>query len=193
MPAEHPEGGVENVNYNKTRRVHFLRAENIRIEHGNSSRYSGAVRLMFMPFYLMALLAVASSAIAGSTRIVKVLPQFADLQGRIALNPSLYERDAYQVQLRTHPEQRSALQFSVQWGSRDYSRLLLRVELRGNRGKNGTTATIETPVKYKGIFTTWSKVSLSGEAYKNFGELSAWRASLWDGDHLVAEQKSFLW
>ena len=113
--------------------------------------------------------------------------------GHDATRWSLYERDAYQVQLRLHPEQRSALRFAVQWGSRDTSRLLLRVELRGNRGKNGTTATIESPVRYRGIFTTWSNASLSGEAYKNFGELSAWRATLWDGEQLVAEQKSFLW
>ncbi len=151
------------------------------------------MRLLFIALQVAAFLAVTSGAFAATGRIVKVLPQFVDLQGRIALNPSLYERDAYQVQLRLHPEQRSALRFAVQWGSRDTSRLLLRVELRGNRGKNGTTATIESPVRYRGIFTTWSNASLSGEAYKNFGELSAWRATLWDGEQLVAEQKSFLW
>ncbi len=151
------------------------------------------MRSLLITVYVAALLAIASSAFAASARIVKVLPQFLDLKGQIALNPSLYERDAYQVQLRTHPEQRSGLQFAVQWGSRDTSRLLLRVELRGNRGKNGTKATIESPVRYRGIFTTWSKIPLTGDAYKNFGELSAWRASLWDGDQLVAEQKSFLW
>ena len=151
------------------------------------------MRLLFIAFQVAAFLTVASGAFAATGRIVKVLPQFVDLQGRIALNPSLYERDAYQAQLRLHPEQRSALRFAVQWGSRDTSRLLLKVELRGNRGKNGTTATIESPVRYRGIFTTWSNASISGEAYKNFGELSAWRATLWDGEQLVAEQKSFLW
>lgn len=151
------------------------------------------MRLLFIVVAIAAWLNAAPDASAASGRIVKVLPQFLDLQGRIALNPSLYERDAYQFQLRNQPEQRSALQFAVQWGSRDTSRLLLRVEMRGNRGKNGTTATIESPVRYRGIFTTWSKVSLSGEAYKKFGELSSWRATLWDGDKLVAEQKSFLW
>jgi hypothetical protein len=151
------------------------------------------VRLLFIAFQVAALLTVTSGSFAATGRIVKVLPQFVDLQGRIALNPSLYERDAYQVQLRIHPEQRSALRFAVQWGSRDTSRLLLRVELRGNRGKNGTTTTVESPVQYHGIFTTWSMISLSGDAYKNFGELSAWRATLWDGEQQVAEQKSFLW
>lgn len=151
------------------------------------------MRLLLIAFQVAAFLAVTADAFAATGRIVKVLPQFVDLQGRIALNPSLYERDAYQVQLRIHPEQRSALRFAVQWGSRDASRLLLKVELRGNRGKNGTKAIIESPVRYRGIFTTWSTISLSGDAYKDFGELSAWRATLWDGEQQVAEQKSFLW
>lgn len=139
------------------------------------------------------LLGSVLSLSAATARIVKVLPQFVDLQGRVALNPSLYERDAYQALLRNSPEKRSGLQFAVQWGSRDTTRAVLRVELRGNRGKLGTKATIETPVKYRGVFTSWTKVSLSGDAYRNFGELIAWRATLWDGDNLLAEQKSFLW
>ena len=141
----------------------------------------------------VALLLATQRAEAATARLVKVLPHFMDKQGRVALNPSLYERDAYQLQLRNHPEERSGLRFDVQWGSRDASLLKLRIELRGNRGKNGTTAVIEETVKYRGFFTAWSKASLTGEAYKNFGELSAWRATLWNGDKLVAEQASFLW
>ena len=32
-----------------------------------------------------------------------------------------------------------------------------------------------------------------GEEFRSGGSVSAWRVSLWDGDHLVAEKKSFLW
>jgi hypothetical protein len=32
-----------------------------------------------------------------------------------------------------------------------------------------------------------------GDAYKQFGEVTAWRVSLWSGDQLLGEQKSFLW
>ena len=136
---------------------------------------------------------LASSANAATAKLVKVLPHFLDQQGRIALNPSLYERDAYQFHLRSHPDERSGLRFDVQWRSRDTRRLRLRLELRGNRGRDGTTAVIEDEVKYRGLFTSWSRVTLTGEAYKKFGELSAWRATLWDGDKEIAEQKSFLW
>lgn len=130
---------------------------------------------------------------AASARLVKVLPQFVDLEGRVALNPSLYERDAYQVYLRQNPEKRSAIRFAVQWASKDTRHLTLKVEMRGNRGRLGTKALIETPVKFRGLFTSWSKVSLEGDAARDFGDLSAWRATLWEGEKLIAEQKSFLW
>jgi hypothetical protein len=133
------------------------------------------------------------AAQAASARLVKVLPHFVDAQGRISLNPSLYERDAYQAYLRSHPSERSGLRFDVQWKSRESAKLILKMELRGNRGKEGTTAVLEAPVKYHGLFSTWSHVSLTGDAYQKFGELSAWRATLWEGEKQIAEQTSFLW
>jgi len=151
------------------------------------------VRFHVLAFVIAAMLVAIHEAPAGSARLVKVLPQFLDRQGRVALNPSLYERDAYQAQLRARPELRSGLQFAVQWGSRDTRQVKLRVELRGNRGKSGTSAILESPIRYRGLFTSWANVSLSGEEYQKLGELSAWRATLWEGDRLLAEQKSFLW
>jgi len=39
-----------------------------------------------------------------------------------------------------------------------------------------------------------SKVfQVHGEEFRSGGTVSAWRVSLWDGDHLVVEKKSFLW
>lgn len=149
-------------------------------------------RILLLVLVLSAL-GLPGELAAASARLVKVLPQFVDQQGRIALNPSLYERDAYQVFLRQNPEKRSAIRFSVQWASKDATRLTLKVEMRGNRGRLGTKAFIETPVKFRGLFTSWAKVSLEGDAAKDFGDLSAWRATLWDGDTMLAEQKSFLW
>ena len=163
------------------------------VELTGPASYPQPVRTLKHLILVVAVGLLASSANAATAKLVKVLPHFLDLQGRIALNPSLYERDAYQFHLRAHPEERSGLRFDVQWRSRDARRLRLRVELRGNRGRDGTTVVIEDEVKYRGLFTSWSRVSLTGEAYKKFGELSAWRATLWDGDQEIAEQKSFLW
>ena len=136
---------------------------------------------------------------ASSTRLIKVLPQFIDKQGRVALNPSLYERDAYQAHLRATPAERGGLRFAVQWTSKKAvqlrlrTELRLRMELRGTRGKDGTTALLGQPVRYKGLFSAWSILLLASPDYEKFGELSAWRATLWDGEKLIAEQTSFLW
>ena len=157
------------------------------------SSYSPAMRALRMLLLALALGLPTLPIRAASARLVKVLHHFMDQQGRIALNPSLYERDAYQVQLRTHPAERSGLRFDVQWKSRDADRLILKIELRGNRGKIPTTKIIEQPVRFRGLFSTWSRITLTGEEYQKFGELSAWRATLWDGDKQIAEQTSFLW
>lgn len=129
---------------------------------------------------------------AASGRIVKVLPHFLDLEGRRALSPSLYERDAYQAHLRQFPEKRSGMRFDVQWKA-DSRPLTLKLELRGSKTPVGETLTLERLVKRKGWFSTWSSLTLQGDAYQQAGEVLAWRVSLWDGDQMLAEQKSFLW
>ena len=51
----------------------------------------------------------------------------------------------------------------------------------------------EQPVQRRKLFSTWTRLKLAGEDYLKFGELIAWRATLWSGAQQVAEQKSFLW
>ena len=84
-------------------------------------------------------LALGTSVALGSG-VIKVMPEFLDLKGRNALSPSLYERDAYQLTLREHPERRSGIRFYVQWKAPKaaWEPLLVRVELRGDR--RGPTA-----------------------------------------------------
>ena len=130
---------------------------------------------------------------AASARLVKVLPHFVDKQGRIALNPSLYERDAYQDHLRKNPAEQGGLRFDVHWKTVSVDRVTLRIEMRGNKRNVGTTAVVEEKIRYTGFFSTWSKIQFTGPEYARFGELSAWRATLWDGEKMLAEQKSFLW
>jgi hypothetical protein len=43
------------------------------------------------------------------------------------------------------------------------------------------------------LLRRWDSLVLGGADYKNFGELIAWRATLWRDDQLLSEQKSFLW
>ncbi len=137
--------------------------------------------------------ALAFAAEPPTAKVIKVLPQFLDLEGRASTQPSLYSRDAYQAMLRTHPKQRSGLRFVVQWKAKNIDKLNLRVEMRGLRTNQATTATLEMPVKRKHWFNTWSELALTGEKYAAFGEMSAWRVTLLNGKEELAEQKSFLW
>jgi hypothetical protein len=135
----------------------------------------------------------ADEAVAG--RVIKVLPLFLDLKGHDALSPSLYDRDAYQVYLRQHPDQRSAIRFDVLWKASNTgnAELKLYIELRGI-GQNGLPrqVTLDQVVK-TGFFRHWVSLTLDGADYKNFGELVAWRVTLRADDKLLGEQKSFLW
>lgn len=138
-------------------------------------------------------LALAGDAVTGS--VVKVLPLFLDLKGQAALSPSLYDRDAYQAYLRRHTEQRSAIRFDVLWkaSATGDAKLRLRVELRGisKDGMPSQTTLEQTVTPHS--FRHWDSMKLGGEDYKNFGDLVAWRATLWLDNQLLGEQKSFLW
>ena len=135
------------------------------------------------------------SAGASSAKILKVLPQYLDKEGRHALSPSLFERDAYQAHLRQHEEERAALRFAVQWKAKRNraANLKLRLELRSSGRDVSQPFVLERPVQAPRLFSAWSTLRLAKEEYSRFGELIAWRASLWDGDQMLAEQRSFLW
>jgi len=135
----------------------------------------------------------ALGAESATAKIIKVLPHLLDRDGRHTLSPSLYERDAYQAFLRKHPDQCSGLRFDVQWKAKREAgtRLLLRVEIRGS--KEAKPVLLEQPAQPNHWYRRWSSVRLEGAAYRKVGEVIAWRATLWEGDRLLAEQKSFLW
>lgn len=153
------------------------------------------MRRLIICFAFALLLAAPLAASAATGKVVKVLPHFLDLKGRHSLTPSLYDRDAYQAQLRRNPEQRSGLRFDVQWRAYDVQdKLKLKVELRGTAKGDfpgSTTLKSEIPPGHKN--SRWTSLTLAGEDYKKFGEVTAWRVTLWDGEQLVGEQKSFLW
>ena len=125
--------------------------------------------------------------------IVKVLPHWLDEEGRHTLSPSLYERDAYQDYLRNQPERASALRFDVLWKAPVSGGLTIKVEMRGIRDKQTTLTLLQSqPMAHEGG-REWSSLVLEGESFRSLGQLQAWRASLWSGDLLLEEQRSFLW
>lgn len=153
------------------------------------------MRRLLLTLFLLGPLcaAVASDAMTG--HIVKVLPLFLNLKGQDALTPSLYDRDAYQVYLRAHTNEISAIRFDVLWNTSnaDRTNLTLRLELRGiGPGSLPRQMTLEQAVTPH-YFRHWTTFPLAGDDYKNFGEVIAWHATLWSDQKMLSEQKSFLW
>ena len=142
------------------------------------------------------LLFLPTAAKAADNRICKVLPQYLDEKGRESLTPSLYDRDAYQAYLRLNPAKRSALRFAVQWKATvtQTNQWKLRVEVRGAlQDTVSKQTTLEMPLPVHHRFSRWDYLVMSGDQYKTFGEVTAWRVTLWDGDQMIDEEKSFLW
>ncbi|PWU10558.1 MAG: hypothetical protein C5B50_25145 [Verrucomicrobia bacterium] len=145
---------------------------------------------------LLCFFAAPLHARAGEGKIIKVLPQFLDARGRASLSPSLYDRDAYQSVLLQHPEKRSGIQFQIHWKTKGgvWEPLTLRLELRGiAEGNLPKEHVLDQRVDPSGWLGHWSNVVLSGAAYRDFGEVTAWRVTLWEGRKQIGEQKSFLW
>ncbi len=147
-------------------------------------------------FIAIAVVFYACVASGATGRILKVLPQYLDKEGRHTLSPSLFERDAYQAHLRRHPELRHGMRFAIQWKvkGKPTSQLKLRLELRSVTACGLLQSTVlEKPIKPNRWFSRWTYVILGPEICRCIGEIQAWRVSLWDGDELVADQSSFLW
>jgi hypothetical protein len=154
-------------------------------------------RLLMTLLLLGSLSAFASDAVpvAQSGRVVKVLPFLLDLKGQDAVSPSLFDRDAYQVYLRLHTNQISGVRYDILWSASNTAtnELKLRLELRGyDTNSLPRQMTLEQTVTPH-FFRHWTSLPLTGDDYKNFGDATAWRATLWFGDQMIGEQKSFLW
>jgi hypothetical protein len=153
------------------------------------------MRRFLMTLFLLISLSAACASDAVTGRVVKMLPLFLDLKGRDAVSPSLYDRDAYQFYLRQHTNEVSAIRFDVLWSASNAkdAKLKLRLELRGvgpdNRPRQTTLEQTVTPH----FFRHWTSFTIAGDDYKNFGELTSWRVTLWSEGGMFAEQKSFLW
>ncbi len=141
--------------------------------------------------FLVSLLSVE----AGSARVIKVLPHYLDLKGRHTLSPSLYERDAYQVQLRNNPDQVSTIRFDINWSARGIKEdnLKMKIEVRGSETSTGEIVVIEESNLKKGFLESWAKIKADREAYKKIGKVVSWKVTIFDGDTEIAHSQSFLW
>jgi hypothetical protein len=153
------------------------------------------MRVFLICLLTLGLFIAARAEDSSSGSVIKVLPFFLDQQGQIAKSPSLFDRDAYQLYLREHTNEVSGLRYDVEWSGKisGDAKLKVRVELRGlDADSKPKLKTLEAEVK-PGHFRQWTELPLTGDEFKQFGTVTAWRATLWDGDKQLAEQKSFLW
>ncbi|MGA2245426.1 MAG: hypothetical protein ABSH48_10535 [Verrucomicrobiota bacterium] len=153
------------------------------------------MRALLILLVTLGVVAAAHAADAVTGRIVKVLPLLLDRQGRAAVSPSLFDRDAYQARLREQATNVSAVRFDVLWKATPApdEKLKIAVEMRGVATNSiPRWQTLETNV-VAGTFREWTAVPFGGEAYRDFGHVVAWRVTLWNGDRMLGEQKSFLW
>lgn len=128
-------------------------------------------------------------------RIIKVLPHYLDLQGRHAVSPSLFERDAYQAMLRQTPAKQGGRQFDIQWKARKRpGRVLqLRLELVTVEHTRGNPFRVDLEVTPTGTFGRWKRIKLEKALTDRLGEIIAWRVTLREDGNELSEQKSFLW
>lgn len=149
----------------------------------------------FKLFALLFALSCLGHNAEAAGKIVKVLPHFLDREGRHTLSASLYERDAYQAQLRQHKDQISALRFDIQWKppAGDKSNLKMRVEIRGSKNLGTKPVVFEEALKPAKWLGNWAALTVPRQTYEQLGQMVAWRVTLWSGDQQLAEQKSFLW
>jgi hypothetical protein len=75
----------------------------------------------------------------------------------------------------------------------DWEKTILRAELRGLRTNTLETLTLEQPVKKSGFLGSWAEFTVTGDEFQKFGELVAWRVTLWEGGRQLSELESFLW
>ncbi|MDD5141375.1 MAG: hypothetical protein PHY43_14085 [Verrucomicrobiales bacterium] len=153
------------------------------------------MRRLLMILLLLGSPLAASAADAATGRVVKVLPLFLDLKGHAAISPSLFDRDAYQAYLRQHTNEISAVRFDVLWSAShaDKGGLKLRLELRGTGPDSLPRQTTLEKTVTPHFFRHWTSFTLGGDDLKKFGDVTSWRATLWSGDRMIGEQKSFLW
>ena len=124
-----------------------------------------------------------------------MLPHFLDKEGRNSVAPSLYDRDAYQVYLRDHPNDVSALRFDIEWKYRKppTNSFQMKLEVRGTKLELTQTRKFQNQVVPRRMFSTWSAITIPAKDYAVIGKVVAWRVSLWSGETQMGEQKSFLW
>lgn len=152
--------------------------------------------MRLLVFLFVVCFGLGSLAEAPRAKAIQVFRFLVDAEGRHALSPSLLDRDAYQAHLREHPAKVNGLRFVIQWKRQSESPAnpSIRVEVRSGNGNAIGEFSKTAPLKVRRTRRSQQhRITISGEEYARLGKVIAWRVSLWDGETMLAQEKSFLW
>jgi hypothetical protein len=143
------------------------------------------------------LVSLTSTVLLGADQasIVKVLPHLLDLKGKASLAPGLFQRDAYQGQLRKDPKLVSGMRFNVQWKAKGIpaDELVLKVRLKTSGRSPNDPLELTAPIRGNRKWGRWSSLYYDGNLFKDNGQVLAWKVELLRGETPLATQTSFLW
>lgn len=145
--------------------------------------------------WVLLTLTSVTHSVADEASIVKVLPHFLDLRGRASLAPGLFQRDAYQGQLRMDPKQVSGMRFNIQWKAKGIpaKELVLKVWLKTAGRNPNEPLELTAPIRGNRRWSRWSAVPYDGKLFTDNGQVLAWKVELRRGETPLATQTSFLW
>lgn len=145
--------------------------------------------------WVLLTLTTTTLLVAEEASIVKVLPHLLDLRGRASLAPGLFQRDAYQGQLRKDPNQVSGMRFNIQWRAKGVptKELVLKVWLKTSGRSPNDPLELTAPVDGNRRWGRWSAVPYDGKLFTDHGQVLAWKVELRRGETPLATQTSFLW
>jgi len=146
-------------------------------------------------FLIICFSVVAPFTAEAEGKVYKVLTHLLDLKGKHRLSPSLFERDAYQEQLRANPQLVSGAAFEIHWKAKDGHKKdnVIQIQIRGSKNYQDKPLTKTIKVKGRKYFKTWSRITLSKKEMQDIGKIVAWKVSLLDEEKVISEHFSFLW
>lgn len=121
---------------------------------------------------------------------------YLDKNGRHAISPSLYDRDAYQAWLRSHRDKIDGICFDVLWNAKRCAKEMeLVVELVTTVNPKVDPLVIRKKIlpPRLGFLGKWTRIELKGEDFVKEGDILAWRVMIIADGQPIAEERSFLW
>lgn len=147
--------------------------------------------------FLLSILVLVRGEDVDGFSVKKVNHEFLDLEGNATgIIGSFAAKARYQREIES-TSQVSGMRFHVLWKaeSSPSKGLTVKLETRGLDGNSGKE-TRQFWVKSYPIGSSLDGTTvfdITGESWKKQGKMMAWRATLLQGDAVMAERKSFLW